>query len=98
MIKLTAKISPEDLEKFNKETSSEISSEVNLSFAFNSLTGQYYLAFVNDLIVIYNDVVTLEHGLVTANSLTYLENPSADLTVESDLDNYFEEGVYIGKV
>ena len=61
MITLNAKISSEDLEKFNKETNSDITSDVVLSYAFNSLTNEYYLAFVNDLIVIYNDINTLNN-------------------------------------
>lgn len=97
MITLNAKISSEDLEKFNKETNSDITSDVVLSYAFNSLTNEYYLAFVNDLIVIYNDIITLNHGIVTPESLTYLETSSIE-TSNSELNNYFEEGTYIGKV
>lgn len=97
MITLNAKISSEDLEKFNKETNSDITSDVVLSYAFNNLTNEYYLAFVNDLIVIHNDIITLNHGVVTPESLTYLETTSVE-TSNSELNNYFEEGTYIGKV
>ena len=97
MITLNAKISSEDLEKFNKETNSDITSDVVLSYAFNNLTNEYYLAFVNDLIVIHNDIITLNHGVVTPESLTYLETTSVE-TSNSELNNYFEEGTYIGKI
>ena len=97
MITLNAKISSEDLEKFNKETNSDITSDVVLSYAFNSLTNEYYLAFVNDLIVIYNDIITLNHGNVTPESLTYLDTSSIENS-NSELNSYFEEGTYIGKV
>lgn len=97
MITLNAKISSEDLKKFNKETNSDITSDVVLSYAFNNLTNEYYLAFVNDLIVIHNDIITLNHGVVTPESLTYLETTSVE-TSNSELNNYFEEGTYIGKV
>lgn len=98
MITLNAKISSEDLEKFNKETNSDITSDVVLSYAFNNLTNEYYLAFVNDLIVIHNDIITLNHGVVTPESLTYLETTSSVKTNNSELNNYFEEGTYIGKI
>ena len=97
MITLNAKISSEDLKKFNKETNSDITSDVVLSYAFNNLTNEYYLAFVNDLIVIHNDIITLNHGVVTPESLTYLETTSVE-TSNSELNNYFEEGTYVGKV
>ena len=98
MITLNAKISSEDLEKFNKETNSDITSDVVLSYAFNNLTNEYYLAFVNDLIVIHNDIITLNHGVVTPERLTYLETTSSVKTNNSELNNYFEEGTYIGKI
>lgn len=98
MITLKAKISPEDLEKFNKETSANISSDVTLNYAFNTLTNEYYLAFVNDLIVIHNDIVTLNHGVITPESLSYLEESPINIKVKSELDTYFEEGTYVGKV
>lgn len=98
MITLNAKISSEDLEKFNKETNSDITSDIVLSYAFNNLTNEYYLAFVNDLIVIHNDIITLNHGVVTPESLTYLETTSSVKTNNSELNNYFEEGTYIGKI
>lgn len=98
MITLNAKISSEDLKKFNKETQSDITSDVVLSYAFNNLTNEYYLAFVNDLIVIHNDIITLNHGVVTPESLTYLETTSSVKINNSELNNYFEEGTYIGKI
>ena len=98
MITLNAKISSEDLEKFNKETNSDITSDNVLSYAFNNLTNEYYLAFVNELIVIHNDIITLNHGVVTPESLTYLETTSSIKTNNSELNNYFEEGTYIGKI
>ena len=99
MITITAKISQEDLEDFNKNTDSEITSEVTLRYTKNDLTGEYYLAFVNDLIVIHNDVVTLNHGVITPESLTYLQNETANSIKNiSALDAYYQEGVYSGKV
>lgn len=94
MINLTAVIPKEILDVFNKDTDLNFDQNVTLSFAYNELTEDYYLAFVNDLIVIHNNVVTLNNGLITTESLSYLDEEKtshevSDVRSGSILDSYY---------
>ena len=73
MIKIKAKITEEVLNIFKEETGQELEPYVELNYTLNEDTGDYYLAFVNDLIVVYNNVLTLDQGLITPTSLSYLD-------------------------
>ena len=65
MIKVTAVITDEENSEFYEQTRQELPPEITLYYMPDDVTGEYYLCFADDMIVIRNTSMTLDNGSVT---------------------------------